>query len=575
MAAVSRTIEFFRRQWWSIVGVLLIVVLGADGCGGGDDDSDSSVTPTSITIEEEREWSNDDSVHEWTSPGPVARLQLYVDDFNHGDMMITIYDAQGETIFSKVYWSFDGWWYIDWEFSDIDFTDSGAPGLWTIVLEYAEFTGEITLVVESTTEPPTEPEVPAPTSNSQLLDLAFGDDGRAAYTPHTSGARRIAFDSAGRAAAAGTIVDSEGVRRLSVWRFTAAGALDTGFGSGGVFSYNNASVAASGGTGIAVDSSNRILVSGWVGDENHRMDLAVMRLTTAGVLDTNFGSGGVVTLDNGEDEVGNGVIIDTSGRVLVAGSSRTADNDSGCMLLARLTSAGAFDAGFADDGVYRSLDTGDRGWNLALATNNRPVVVGYRTRAMVLWRFDADGTLDTTFGEEGIVVSAGDADEYRIGRALAVQADGTAWVVGFRIYDNAREPEEMLIWAFTSTGDPKVSFSGDGFLSYRYPNGYAAATGIEIDGSGRLLVCGATRTSGTGDTDASATIWRFYATGMLDGTLLGSNGTGITRIDPRPDDAGTIAGGVVLGSGSSAFASGTAFHRTDGAADAIVWKLRT
>jgi len=550
---------------------LALIALGA-GCGGGGDETDYEIDDDSITINEERNWSDADSAYDWESPGTTARLKLLVDDFNHGSMEVRILDALGAVIFQEVYWTYDGWYYIDWEYSDVAYTDPGEAGLWTIELSYYEFTGEVTLVVESTDRPAAESAVQQPALDSLLLDLTFGDYGRAAYAPDRSGSRRIARDSFGRLVTAGTTVTPEGMRRLTVWRRTVAGALDAGFGTGGVFVYDNAALAASGGADVAVDASNRVLVAGWFGDDLHRTDAAVMRLTSGGALDTTFSGDGIVTFDDGEDEVAAAVAVDGAGRVLLAGSARTADNSAGYMFLARLTSAGALDNTFATAGIYESTDTGDRGWDVAMASGNRPVVLGIRGGAMILWRFTDGGALDATFGGDGIVTSGG-AGEYRIGRGLCVHSDDTVKVAGFRIYEDGVDPTEMLVWAYQADGDPELTFSGDGLLEGRYLPGVAAATGVVVDGSGRLLVCGVTRSSGVAKTDSSATIWRFLATGLSDPTLPGSGGTGMARIDPRPDDAGTLAGSLVLGAGGSAYVAGTAFDRTNGASDAIIWKL--
>src|SRR5262249_6416167 len=152
-----------------------------------------------------------------------------------------------------------------------------------------------------------------PSSSSPLLDLSFGQNGRAAYAPDTTAGRRLAVDSLGRIVVGGTDIDSLGNRRLSVWRFSGSGVLDTSFGSGGIFSYSAA--YASGGFDVAVDSSSRVLASGWVADASRRTDLALLRLTSSGTLDTSFGTGGITTIDDGEDEIGAAVALDSTARV--------------------------------------------------------------------------------------------------------------------------------------------------------------------------------------------------------------------------------------------------------------------
>lgn len=229
-----------------------------------NDDSSSAASTTSITIQEERSYSFEDSEHGWTSPGPVAKVRLEVNDFHHGDMAITIHDALGRVIFSKIYWTFDWYWYIDGEFTDVDFTGPGEPGPWTILLEYSGFTGDVTLVVETTADVPVEPVVPPPVSQSDLLDGNYGDAGRAAFATDSAGGRRLVVDAGGGTIACGTSVDTNGQRSLSLWRFTTDGQLDTSFGSNGRFLLANPEISASAGFDLALDGAGGILAAGWV-----------------------------------------------------------------------------------------------------------------------------------------------------------------------------------------------------------------------------------------------------------------------------------------------------------------------
>lgn len=556
----------------AFAGVLLALALGSGGCG--DDDSDSESSNRSITIEEERNYSFDDSDYDWDSPGPVARVRLEVNEFNHGDMAITIFDALGRVIFSKIYWTFDWYWYIDGEFSDLDFTEAGEPGLWTILLEYSEFTGEVTLVVETTEDVPEEPEVPPPTSDSDLLDASFGDDGRAAYEPDTAGGRRVAIDSAGRAVTCGSRIDAEGNRALGVWRFTPAGALDSTFGSGGVYTFASPDVSASGGFDLALDGFGGILVSGWAAGPDRRTDLVLVHLNDAGQIDTDFGAGGFARLDLGEDEIGTGVAVDGSGAVHVAGTSRAADNSSGRVLLARFAGNGILDPAFGDGGVARTTgDATDRGADVGLQSSGLPVVLGARRQGAALFRFTAEGDLDTTFGSGGVVTSEGGAGEIRIGRSLAIAADDTLAVAGLRVFQTETDPSEATIWRLTPNGLPLTTFNGSGFLAYRHTGGSAAASGIAFDSVDRLVVSGGTKPS-TGDSSgASATLWRYFASGAFDGSLPGSGGTGVARFDPRPDAAGTSASALVFAPDGSLFSTGSAFDRESGAIDLVVWQL--
>ena len=565
-------LEATRFELKTPICLLLLLAFLASGCGYNDDTS-VTPTPTSITIQEERNWFNGNNLYEWNSPGPVARLSLEIDDFHHGDVWITVYDAMGRIIFSKYYWSFAGYYYIDGEFVDFNFTDPGAVGLWTIVLDYWEFTGELTLTLESTTEPDTdEPDIPDPTDNSSLLDLTFGSDGRAVYSTDKAAGTEVVTDSSGKVLMAGAVMDPSGIRHLAVWRFLADGDLDSTFGINGVFMYGGAD--GSGATDIVVDGSDRALVSGWVSDSEERTDHVLVRLTSAGSLDMSFGAGGVaIRGDVDKDEVWTALAIDGSGRILATGRAIDPHDKTGNMRLARYSAFGILDTTFGTEGIVTSSDNSDRGFDLVVDTSSQPIVIGLRGNGLIMWRYTTTGATDATFGTAGVVTSAGAADEYRIGRALALSADGSITVAGLRIFDNGTDPVEMALWRYASNGTALAAFNGSGFLAYQYPGGWAAATSVQIDTSNRILVAGVTKTANATDNDASATLWRYSTTGAIDTTLNGSSGAGVVRFDERSGDAATVASGVVVISGSDAYVSGTAFDHSTASRDALVWKV--
>jgi uncharacterized delta-60 repeat protein len=369
-------------------------------------------------------------------------------------------------------------------------------------------------------------------------------------------------------------VGDDGSRRLTVWRHTAGGDLDGSFGDGGVVTYDNSTLFATGALDVAVDGNDRVVVGGWVAPAaDRRTDLAVFRFTTAGKLDPNFSSDGIVFLDQGEDEAATAVAIDTGTRVVVAGTSRVQDNTSGHVLLIRLNSLGGFDGTLGGDGIVETTDATDRSRDVALASGDQPLVLGTRNGQFILWKFTFGGSLDPSFGTGGMVTSTVLPGEFRVGSAIAVKDDGTLGVTGARYFSDASSPPEMILWRFLADGSPHLPFGGSGFLSYRYPTGWAAGLGIRFDSNSRLVVCGVTRSSNTLETDASATLWRYFSSGSIDTSLPGSSGSGVARFDPRPDNAGTAASSLVPVDDGDFVISGTAFARDTNAVDLVLWKV--
>jgi uncharacterized delta-60 repeat protein len=159
------------------------------------------------------------------------------------------------------------------------------------------------------------------------------------------------------------------------------------------------------------------------------------RLLNGGV-DPSFGGAQGLTLDVPGVQVENIMtsVIDASGRTLLVGStSPTAAQSSA--LLVRLTSTGAFDPSFGDNGVIKGTPRGivryenliplRSGGFLALA--NRQIEGHFAQPVLV--RLRTSGTIDQTFGKKGdkgvVKLPAG----LSVGQ-LVERSDGKIWVVG-------------------------------------------------------------------------------------------------------------------------------------------------
>ncbi len=137
-----------RREGIICVACLAVLVLFGPGCQDNPDDDFVVITATSITIQEENVWETGNSVYTWNAPGGVVRMILEVDDFGHGDLRVRVFDVSGVEILDKLYLSNDNYYYFNGEYYDVDFTDPGAAGPWTITLGFWEFTGDVHVIFE-------------------------------------------------------------------------------------------------------------------------------------------------------------------------------------------------------------------------------------------------------------------------------------------------------------------------------------------------------------------------------------------------------------------------------------------
>jgi uncharacterized delta-60 repeat protein len=140
----------------------------------------------------------------------------------------------------------------------------------------------------------------------------------------------------------------------------------------------------------------------------------------------------------GWDGGANSVAVQSDGRILVAG---TADDGDGhpVFALARYHADGSPDAAFGAGGQVRAEFGGSAGADaLALQPDGRIVVAGSATNGcgaggcssvFALARCNADGSLDTSFGIDGRVLT-GIANADAAASALALQPDGQIVLAG-------------------------------------------------------------------------------------------------------------------------------------------------
>jgi len=132
-----------------------------------------------------------------------------------------------------------------------------------------------------------------------------------------------------------------------------------------------------------------------------------------------------------------------------------------------------------------------------LITFHSPIVaVGESTLSgssplMSLWRFNSNGTLDTSFNSTGYVSYTGAANgEHDVGSAVILDSRDNIYVTGSSW--NASISSYMTLWSYDSNGEPNLSFSSDNknVIINSAPNGGNVGKAIAMDAVGNIFVTG-------------------------------------------------------------------------------------
>lgn len=215
-------------------------------------------------------------------------------------------------------------------------------------------------------------------------DLTFGDGGKVVYNPGTDAKGfGVAMQGNDKIVVCGTGI-SLGINHALVLRYTLSGTLDSSFGNGGVFKWNNSTVNNDYANELVVQQDGKILVTG-NSLHNPESDIFVMRLFYNGTLDHTFGFGGVVTYTPSEGIAqAYGIAVSpVTRKIVVCGSAMGTVNHEGLVL--RLSPNGMQDNSFATAGVF--LFDGPQGSmdmvsGIAIQNDRKIVVTGYSSNGI-------------------------------------------------------------------------------------------------------------------------------------------------------------------------------------------------
>src|SRR5262245_34044918 len=228
----------------------------------------------------------------------------------------------------------------------------------------------------------------------------------------------------------------------------------------------------------------------WVASADPSRSLGVA-LGSAGSLDPSFGTGGMVTTDLGPNgEVAGAIALQPDAKILAAGVA----GYGGAPALVRDNANGTLDATFGDAGIVVT-DTVHAGVNaMALQPDGKIVVAGGSAR-FVLVRFTPEGDLDPTFGGDGIVKTNFHRN-YDVAFALAIQTDGkivAAGVTSIVPRELGLDDTKIAVARYNADGTLDTTFGHDGRVSTAFTGTYNAARALTIQADGKIVVAGTAR----------------------------------------------------------------------------------
>ena len=241
-------------------------------------------------------------------------------------------------------------------------------------------------------------------------------------------------------------------------------------------------------------------------------------------IDMSFGNGGIVATSFGLGIPGyaSAVVIQADGKIVTAGRAGVK------CALARHNSDGSLDSSFGVGGKVITVvfGCGDQAFAILLQPDGKIVVGGISGRGCENWefvlaRYNSDGSLDSSFGVEGIVTT-GFVGQLAGARSIVLLPDGKIVAAGASIPKNGLDPtSDFALVRYNPDGTLDASFGVEGRVTTDFFGADDRANAVVVQPNRKIVAMGSARRKGEYPGIFAAA--RYNADGSLD-TTFGTNG---------------------------------------------------
>ncbi len=290
------------------------------------------------------------------------------------------------------------------------------------------------------------------------VDSSFGTAGTFAlpspWQDDPNGGKQLAIQQDDNIVVAGYVDDGiqgQPAVHARVARLTPSGVLDPTFGTGGIARYMDMPIGST--KALLVQPDGRIVVIGYM--TSGSLQVFAMRFLGDGTPDTSFGSGGIAILQPTTTFEPRSLLVDSTHRILVTGVDFQAPHSRN--LVVRLTTSGVLDATYSAGGVAAVQGNGQYA---AIQTDDKIVFAGFDVR-----RLNADGSQDASFlvrcsppppSPPGSLCTADGMN------AAVIQPDGKIVVGGAGVAASGTDPEEFVVYRLNADGSDDTTFGVQG-----------------------------------------------------------------------------------------------------------------
>ncbi len=362
------------------------------------------------------------------------------------------------------------------------------------------------------------------------LDPTFGDGGKVITNVRNYGgqeARSIAVQKDNKIIVSGYFENDFGYDFVT-FRYNPDGSLDSTYGNDGIAITNLSSSDYI--NSIAIQEDSKIVVAGGTYNGSDS-DLAALRYTADGILDSTFNDSGIVVTPIGSGSgYGRSISIQEDGKIVVAGGAQNGSDYD--FAVVRYNINGSLDSTFNNDGiVIAPIGSGnDNVQSMSIQEGGKIFVVGFTQngddRAVAAARFNTDGNLDNTYNNNGTVITSIASGSIYYISSVVIHNDGGIVVVG-----RSRNESEWnyIIEKYNNNVILDSTFNKTGIIVI--PNCascgvYSHSDAVVVQSDGKIIFGG----TGSNGTNYDFMLIRYNTSGTIDSTF-GDNGVILTDFD--------------------------------------------
>lgn len=218
-----------------------------------------------------------------------------------------------------------------------------------------------------------------------------------------------------------------------------------------------------------------------------RLEYLEERVTPVGGLDLSFATTGWETYNLGTYDTANSLVIQPNGQYVVGGDDYGVGQ--GNYTMARFNSNGTLDTTFNGGKFQTNLGAGS-GIDKLVLDGNQIIAVGgiYEGKnQIVMVRYNSDGSVDTNFGNNGVVIWGSGNSDSPVG---AMIYNNQIYIGGS--YVNSSSQFYYAVWRYNLDGTPDTTFGNNGmaFMNVGTTASNCSPRSMTVLSDGRILVVG-------------------------------------------------------------------------------------